>query len=171
MNIKERIERLGTYFHSMNVAAENNIIYVRVQFPKGWGCSELTEYNFNVTAVTDEIPGYFYFFANMEVGFDKIFDAIEFNIQFNEEAQAKVSLLREKIEELKMIFETEDITVLKTLEFKYKKKVKKNTKTKQKENLTQEDNIIQGEMYLVTQDEINGSVYTINDSVSITEGE
>lgn len=128
MNIKERIERLGMYFHSMNVAAENNIIYVRVQFPKGWGCSELTEYNFNVKSVTDEIPGYFYFFANMEIGFDKIFDAIEFNIQFNEEAQAKVSLLREKIEELKDIFENEDINVLKTLEFKYKKKKPKSIK-------------------------------------------
>ena len=100
MNIKERIEKLGIYFNSMNVAAENNIIYVRVQFPKGWGCSELTEYNFNVKVVTDEIPGYFYFFADMEVGFEKIFDAIDFNIQFNEEAQAKVALLREKIEEL-----------------------------------------------------------------------
>lgn len=128
MNIKERIERLGMYFHSMNVAAENNIIYVRVQFPKGWGCSELTEYNFNVKSVTDEIPGYFYFFANMEIGFDKIFDAIEFNIQFNEEAQAKVSLLREKIEELKDIFENEDINVLRTLEFKYKKKKPKSIK-------------------------------------------
>lgn len=129
MNIKERIERLGMYFHSMNVAAENNIIYVRVQFPKGWGCSELTEYNFNVKSVTDEIPGYFYFFANMEIGFDKIFDAIEFNIQFNEEAQAKVSLLREKIEELKDIFENEDINVLRTLEFKYKKKKPKTIKS------------------------------------------
>jgi hypothetical protein len=129
MNIKERIERLGMYFHSMNVAAENNIIYVRVQFPKGWGCSELTEYNFNVKSVTDEIPGYFYFFANMEIGFDKIFDAIEFNIQFNEEAQAKVSLLREKIEELKDIFENEDINVLRTLEFKYKKKKPKSIKS------------------------------------------
>lgn len=132
MNIKERIERLGMYFNSMNVAAENNIIYVRVQFPKGWGCSELTEHNFNVTAVTDEIPGYFYFFANMEVGFDKIFDAIEYNIQFNEEAQTKVTLLREKIEELKNIFENEDISVLKTLVFKYKKKKVKTTPTKRK---------------------------------------
>lgn len=132
MNIKERIEHLGMYFNSMNVAAENNIIYVRVQFPKGWGCSELTEHNFNVTAVTDEIPGYFYFFANMEVGFDKIFDAIEYNIQFNEEAQTKVTLLREKIEELKNIFENEDISVLKTLAFKYKKKKVKTTPTKQK---------------------------------------
>lgn len=134
MNIKERIERLGMYFNSMNVAAENNIIYVRVQFPKGWGCSELTEHNFNVTAVTDEIPGYFYFFANMEIGFDKIFDAIEYNIQFNEEAQAKVSLLREKIEELKNIFENEDINVLKTLEFKYKKKKPKIVSDKNKSN-------------------------------------
>lgn len=134
MNIKERIERLGMYFNSMNVAAENNIIYVRVQFPKGWGCSELTEHNFNVTAVTDEIPGYFYFFANMEIGFDKIFDAIEYNIQFNEEAQAKVSLLREKIEELKNIFENEDINALKTLEFKYKKKKPKIVSDKNKSN-------------------------------------
>ena len=128
MNIKERIERLGMYFNSMNVSAENNIIYVRVQFPKGWGCSELTEYNFNVKSVTDKIPGYFYFFTNMEIGFDKIFDAIEFNIRFNEEAQAKVSLLREKIEELKDIFENEDINVLKTLEFKYKKKKPRSIK-------------------------------------------
>lgn len=131
MNIKERIEKLGMYFHSMNVASENNIIYVCVQFPKGWGCSELTEYNYKVKAVDDEIPGYFYFFADMEIGFDKVFDAIEYNIQFNEEAQAKVSLLREKIEELKNIFETEDINVLKTLEFKLKKKIVKKNKNKE----------------------------------------
>lgn len=130
MNIKERIEKLGTYFNSMNIAADNNIIYVRVQFPKGWGCSEVTEYNFNVKSVKDEIPGYFYFFADLDVGFDKVFDAIEYNINFNEEAQEKVTLLREKIEELKTIFENEDISVLKTLEFKIKKK--KNNTRKQK---------------------------------------
>lgn len=128
MNIKERIEKLGKYFNSMNLSSENGIIYVRVQFPKAWGCSEVTEHNFNVKSVQDEIPGYFYFFADMEVGFDKVFDAIEYNIQFNEEAQAKVSLLKEKIEELKYIFENEDIDVLKTLEFKYKKKKPKTNK-------------------------------------------
>lgn len=139
MNIKERIEKLGMYFQSMNVAAEDNLIYVRVQFPKGWGCSEVTEYNFNVKSVQDEIPGYFYFFADLEVGFDKVFDAIEYNIKFNEEAQAKVALLREKIEELKEIFENEDINVLNTLEFKYKKKKninKKKTQTNVRETDT-----------------------------------
>jgi hypothetical protein len=161
MNIKERIERLGMYFHSMNVAAENNIIYVRVQFPKGWGCSELTEYNFNVKAVTDEVPGYFYFFGNMEIGFDKIFDAIEFNIQFNEEAQAKVTLLREKIEELKQIFENEDINVLKTLEFKYKKKKVKKVKDKNREEQTEE--IIEATCEDTTNKKCTLSEYTLTE--------
>ena len=128
MDIKKRIEKIGNYFNSMNLSSENGIIYIRVHFPKGWGCSEVTEHNFNVKSVQDEIPGYFYFFADMEIGFDKVFDAIEYNIKFNEEAQAKVRLLTEKIEELKDIFENEDINILKTLEFKYKKRRLKKIK-------------------------------------------
>lgn len=137
MDIKERIEKLGSYFSSMNVAAENNIIYVLVAFPKGWGVSEVTEHNFSVKAVRDEIPGYFYFFADMSVGFAKIFDAIEYNIRFNEEAQAKVTLLKAKIEELKNIFETEDINTLNTLEFKYKKKKSKNNKNHKNDHVNE----------------------------------
>lgn len=137
MGIKERIDKLGVYFDSMNLSSENGIIYIRVKFPKGWGCSELTEYNYNTKSVQDDMPGYFYFFANIEVGFDKVFDAIEYNIRFNEEAQAKVNLLREKIEELKSIFENEDIDVLKTLEFKYKKKKVKNTIKRSKKQVSE----------------------------------
>jgi hypothetical protein len=133
MNITERIETIREYFHSMNVAAENGIIYVLVQFPKGWGCSEVTEHNFNVKAVRDENPEFYYFFANLSVGFDKVFDAIEYNIQFNLEAQAKVNLLRSKIDELRDIFEKEDIDTLKTLEFKYKQKKTRTPKTKKQE--------------------------------------
>ena len=134
MNIQERINKLGDYFKGMQVSAENGIIYVTVQFQKGWACSEVTEHNFGVNAVRDEIPGVFYFFTDMEVGFDKVFDAIEYNIHFNEDAQTKVNLLREKIEELRNIFETEDIETLNTLEFKYKKKIKKSNKSKKEIN-------------------------------------
>lgn len=134
MNIQERINNLGDYFKGMQVSSENGIIYVTVQFQKGWACSEVTEHNFGVKAVQDETPGIFFFFTDMEVGFDKVFDAIEYNIKFNEEAQAKVNLLREKIEELRTIFENEDIDILKTLEFKYKKKSPKTVKTKKNNN-------------------------------------
>lgn len=133
MNITERIENIKEYFHSMNVAAENGIIYVLVQFPKGWGCSEVTEHNFNVKVARDENPEFYYFFADLAIGFDKVFDAIEYNIQFNLEAQAKVNLLRSKIDELRDIFEREDIDTLKTLEFKYKQKKVRTPKTKKTE--------------------------------------
>ena len=130
LNLQERIENLNIYFDSMNVSAEEKIIYVRVIFPQGWVCSEVTEPNFNVKTAKDEIPGYFYFFADINIGFDKIFDAIDYNINFNLNAQEKVNLLREKIIELKNIFEEEEISVLKTLEFKYKKKKEKPKKNK-----------------------------------------
>lgn len=161
MNIKERINKLGMYFSSMNIAAENNIIYVRVQFPKGWGCSELTEHNFNVKTVKDEIPGYFYFFAELEIGFEKVFDAIDFNIKFNEEAQIKVNLLREKIEELKNIFETEEIDTLKTLEFKYKKKKEKIVK--QKSCIKTDSNTI------ISKNENDENSLKINEETNINE--
>lgn len=157
MNIKERIKKLGAYFNNLNISSENNIIYVHVKFPKGWGCSEVTEHNFNVKCVQDEIPGYFYFYADIEVGFDKVFDAIEYNIQFNEEAQAKVELLKIKVEELKNIFEEEDIETLKTLEFKVKKK--KETKVKKKK----ETNHIQQEINEVYQTQINNEMYKNNE--------
>jgi hypothetical protein len=133
MDIKDRIEKIGKYFQDMNVASGNNIIYVHVMFPKGWGFSELTEYDYNVKVVPDEIPGYFYFFTDLSNGFERVFDAIDYNINFNEEAQIKVALLREKIEELKDIFENEDIDTIKTLEFKYKKKKTKQVKAKNNE--------------------------------------
>ena len=157
MNIKERIKKLGAYFNNLNISSENNIIYVHVKFPKGWGCSEVTEHNFNVKCVQDEIPGYFYFYADIEVGFDKVFDAIEYNIQFNEEAQAKVELLKIKVEELKNIFEEEDIETLKTLEFKVKKK--KQTKLKRKK----ETNHTQQEINEVYQTQINNEMYKNNE--------
>ena len=146
LDILNRIKKLGTYFNSMNIEGENGIIYVRVCFPKGWGCSEVTEHNFNVKAVKDEIPGYFYFYTETESGFECIFDAIEYNIKFNQDAQDKVNLLRIKIEELKNIFEEEDISVLRTLEFKYRKKKEKNKKLDKKDEIDEipqkEDNNI-----------------------------
>lgn len=134
MDIKNRIQNINEYFKSINVHAEDNIIYVLVQFPRGWDCSELTEPNFNVKCAreSDEL---IYFFAQIEVGLDTIFDAIEYNINFNKEAQIKVDLLKEKIEMLKCIFEKEDIKTLETLEFKYKTTSKRSKKKTNNKNI------------------------------------
>ena len=163
VNIKERIEKLKPYFQSMNIASENNIIYVLVQFHKGWACSELTEYNFDVKVVQGETPFSFYFFTDLEIGFDNLFDAIEFNINFNIEAQNKVTLLKEKIEELKNIFEVEDIETLKTLEFLYKKK--KNKQSKKNKNKSE---IIEEKFNEKYQTQINSEMYKNNEEDEIT---
>ena len=64
MGIKDRIDKLGVYFDSMNLSSENGIIYIRVKFPKGWGCSELTEYNYNILSIgTWFFQVLFYFFV------------------------------------------------------------------------------------------------------------
>lgn len=146
LDIIDRIKKLGSYFNSMNIEGENGIIYVRVCFPKGWVCSEVTEHNFNVKAVKDEVPGYFYFYTETQCGFESLFDAIDYNIKFNQDAQDKVNLLRIKIEELKNIFEEEDISVLRTLEFKYKKK-KERVKKQDRQNEIEEDvqNVVKSE--------------------------
>jgi hypothetical protein len=137
--LKDRILKISDFFRTMNVDSTSNIIYVLVEFQKGWACSELTEPNFNVSTVREN-DTQFYFFAHMDVGFEKIFDAIDYNIKFNQDAQVKVELLKEKISLLKNIFEEEDITVLRTLEFKYKKKKQRNNKNKSNNDSNNNDN-------------------------------
>lgn len=133
-NINDRIKKINKYFDVMNIASKEGIIYVGVQFPKAWECSDITEDNFNVKVVKDTIPGYFYFFSSLNDNLENIFDAIDFNINFNLDAETKLSLLKEKIEQLKSIFENEDINVLKTIEFKYKKKKKKQLQNNNSNN-------------------------------------
>lgn len=57
-------------------------------------------------------------------GFDKIFDAVEYTIRFNMEAQERLTLFNEKVEELKKLFVEESLERLKTLSFVLDKKKK-----------------------------------------------
>lgn len=128
MDIQEKINSLGGHFHGMNVV--ENTIYVAICWPKTWVVSKLTETNYKVmTAPLEEHYGY-YFYADMSVGFEKIFDAIEYNMAFNKMAEEKMVLLKEYVEQLKDIFEKEEVETLKTLKFNYKVKKKGSDKKK-----------------------------------------
>ena len=111
----------------MNVA--EGFIYVTVKFPSDWKVSSRLEEKYDVKAIKTENDLGYYFFTSMDVGFDKLFAAIEDTISFNEVAQLKQELFIVKIKELQAIFEDEPIDVLETIEFKYKKK-----RGKKKEN-------------------------------------
>ena len=141
-NMQERIAKLGKMFAGLNIGNDNNgkqFIYLELVFPKGWGVSGLIKEKFNVNVVKNDTGTGFYFWAPIETGFDAVFDAADFNIKANEEAQEKKDFLAEKTRELQKLVLEEDMSVLKTLEFKLKrKKTSASTKKKVEENAVEE---------------------------------
>ena len=124
--VTERIKRLGDYFIEMKVASATNgdadateYIYVTVSFPHEWVLDGRTPDKFNVDCANEN--GVTYFWAVMDVGFEKVFDAIDYNIKVNKEAQEKVVIFNEKLRELRDIFSNEDYDVetLKSLHFEF----------------------------------------------------
>jgi hypothetical protein len=132
VNINEKIKNIGEYFLGMNVA--EGFIYITVKFPDGWKVSNRLEEKYDVKAIRTENEMGYYFFTSMDVGFEKIFEAIEDTISFNEVALLKQQLFMEKIKELQILFEDEPLEVLETIEFKYKKRKNgKKNENKEKE--------------------------------------
>ena len=124
-NMQERIAKLGKMFAGLNIGNDNNgkqFICLELVFPKGWGVSGLIKDRFQVNVVKNDSGTGYYFWAPIETGFDAVFDAADFNIKANEEAQEKKDFLAEKTKELQKLVIEEDMSVLKTLEFKIKRK-------------------------------------------------
>ena len=141
-SVQERITKLGKMFAGMNIGNDNSgkqFIYLEMIFPKDWGVSGLIKEKFGVNVVKNDTGTGFYFWAPIEVGFDTIFDAADFNIKANEEAQEKKEFLTEKIKELKQLVLEEDMSVLKTLEFKVKKKKTVKKKVEEPENIEKQE--------------------------------
>ena len=136
MNVEERIEKVKQYFRGMQVenVDGSNIIYVIVQFPPKWIIDDEIPNKFGVSVGEgQDYKGQFYFCAEIEKGFDVVFDAVEYNIEKMLTAQERATLLRNKIEELQNMFMDESISIesLRTLEFTYKQpKNKKKTDKK-----------------------------------------
>ena len=130
-DIQERIAKLGKMFSGLNIGNDANgkqFVYLEMVFPNGWGVSGLISEKFQVNVVKNDTGTGYYFWAPIEVGFDAVFDAAEFNIKANQEAQEKKEFLAEKMKELQKLVLEEDMSVLKTLEFKVKKKKTAQTK-------------------------------------------
>lgn len=125
MLIKERIEKIKEYFKEMQIVTIDNeqIIYVIVNFPFGWVIDENIEAKFEVTVQEGEYQTEFYFATNIDNGENRVFDAIEYNIEKMKDAIERAQLLKTKIAELKDIFQNDNITLseLRTLNFTWDK--------------------------------------------------
>ena len=146
MNVEERIGKVKQYFKGMQVenVDGSNIIYIIVQFPSKWIIDEEIPNKFGVSVgAGQDYQGQFYFCAEIEKGFDVVFDAIEYNIEKMLTAQERAILLRTKISELQELFMDESIPIesLRSLEFTYKQPKQRKRNTKKEENEIIEGNI------------------------------
>lgn len=133
-DIQDRIQKVGPYFKGMQVTQveETKVIYVIVSFPQRWIIDDAVQEKYDVSVMDGKEPGEYYFCAEMSLGFDVVFDAIDHCIQVNKDAMERAQLFQEKINELKEIFGNEENTIkrLRTLEFtfpKQKKEIKKKS--------------------------------------------
>ena len=124
MNIKERIKNISEYFKQMQITTVDDgsqVIYVEVGFPKGWIVDEEIEKKFGISILNGNDPNEYFFCADIDLGEEVLFDAIEYNISKMKEAIERAKLLSEKTKELTGMFRDETITIeqLRTLRFAF----------------------------------------------------
>ena len=98
-----------------------------------------------------------------QVDADDVFSSIRDTINYNIDMEKKVELFQIKVNELQNIFSELDYDELVTIEFKYKKKKKGNTKKQNQkvieeeipENIVEESDIIDNDEELVDEDNKN----------------
>ena len=115
MMIKERLNNLRPYVRGVRFFKDMAI--VDVIFKDGWNVYESNEVSYKVSK-TDK--NYYMIFPKEEDSsdFDMLLDHIEDIIKNNIERENKLILLKTKIEELKVLFDTKSLNELECLEFK-----------------------------------------------------
>lgn len=125
--IQDRLIKLAPYNPGFNLYSGQIIIHVT--YKPNWRVLE--SYDEAVKIARDDNNQYQYFYyASTETDFNRIFDVIDTTVKFNNEAELKRQLLVQKVNELQKLFESEDLEVLQTLEFKIKKKKVRTKKEK-----------------------------------------
>jgi hypothetical protein len=112
MDLNERIKNIGVYFKFMNITPE--VYYILASFPKKWVVPANTNENVKIMKHDDDE---FYFYTELENGYDVLFDVIDEIIRQNREIEEKYKLFNSKLNELKKIFENEDLVTLENMKF------------------------------------------------------
>ena len=137
MEITERITKIKDYFLKFNI--DEGAIILALKFPKEWTIPDAKFLKEQYGVVTGAAQyGSIIFATELQSGFNKLFDAVEYTIIFNKEAQERLSLLNAKILELKKLFATEPLDSLKKLKFELGKKRKSS---QGKNNVTAEPTV------------------------------
>ena len=141
MDVNDRIKNVGEYFAVFNV--HDGAVCVGVRFPDKWTLfdAETICNEFRVQIKVKD--GTTFFLCDINDGFDPVFDAVDFIIEQNKALEEKTSLLREKVEELRTLFEQESLDRLRTLQpIDIKKQLKKSGRKNEAQQQVDNKNVI-----------------------------
>lgn len=137
MTLQDFLIKLSAYNINFRVYSGNFVI--EVKFDSSWTLVKPDNPNI-AFANDDDVPGLCYYMTPVTTDLSEVFDAINDTVRFNEELKLKISLFKEKVEELHKLFADESYDRLKTLVFKMdKRKQPKNKQQDAKSEIQQEE--------------------------------
>ena len=125
--LQDEIIKLGEYFRGIEYY--NDAIIVKVTFPIRWQVYPSAN-GFIKPAKTDNQGEYYYYGDMSKVTLDDIFNVIEETISANKDAELKIQLLSDKINEIKELFKITPYEKLLGLKFAFEEAKKEKPKRK-----------------------------------------
>ena len=141
--LQERMNDMKPYFRGIEMY--NEAIMVKVAYPNKWKAYPSEDGRIKITP-SDSDPNLTYYYADSkDTTYEEMFDLIEQTIKANQDIVLKLKLLRDKVEELKELFQNTPYDDLLNLQFvigkKPKRKYVKKNKVEKLEEVEEEKEI------------------------------
>lgn len=141
--LQERMNDMKPYFRGIEMY--NEAIMVKVAYPNKWKAYPSEDGRIKITP-SDSDPSLTYYYANSkDTTYEEMFDLVEQTIKANQDIVLKLKLLRDKVEELKELFQNTPYDDLLNLQFvvgkKPKRKYVKKKKVEKLESVEEEKEI------------------------------
>lgn len=128
--LQERMNDMKPYFRGIEMY--NEAIMVKVAYPNKWKAYPSEDGRIKITP-SDSGPNLTYYYADSkDTTYEEMFDLVEQTIKANQDIVLKLKLLRDKVEELKELFQNTPYDDLLNLQFVMGKKPKRKYVKKKK---------------------------------------
>ena len=124
--LQERMNDMRAYFRGIEMY--NEAIMVKVAYPNKWKASPSDDGRIKVTPSETDPNVTYYYADSKDTTYEEMFDLVEQTIKANQDIVLKLKLLKDKVEELKELFQNTPYDDLLNLRFV----IEKPTKPKRK---------------------------------------
>ena len=129
-SLQERMNDMKPYFRGIEMY--NEAIMVKIAYPNKWKAYPSEDGRIKITP-SDSDPNLTYYYADSkDTTYEEMFDLVEQTIKANQDIVLKLKLLRDKVEELKELFQNTPYDDLLNLQFVMGKKPKRKYVKKKK---------------------------------------